>query len=179
MCAERRHASARTRHTPLGLERCFSTTDSGDFDHASFFQNRTENIEIDPKSIHVDMDGPHPDRPPPELLKNHHKSRKSQYFRYFSKLCAVVPPATSQNDQQHPKYSFFSGDFNWPSNYADLELNPLRLVKSNVGNFQNMQRKNVTTCKVTVGASLQVIQNLFLSAFEIFLATSKCQFTYV
>ena len=65
------------------------------------------------------------------------------------------------------------------SSYADLELNPLRLVKSNVWIFQNMQRKNVTTCKVTAWASLQVIQNLFLSAFEIFLATSRCQFTYV
>ena len=42
-----------------------------------------------------------------------------------------------------------------------------------------MQRINVTTCKVTGWASPQVIPNLFLSAFEIFLATSKCQFTYV
>ena len=55
-------------------------------DHARFFQNRTEDIEIDPKSIYVDISGPHPDRPPPRLLKTHQKSRKSQLFRCFSKL---------------------------------------------------------------------------------------------
>ena len=55
-------------------------------DHARFFQNRTGDIEIDPKSIYVHISGPHPDRSPPELMKNHQKSRKSQLFRYFSKL---------------------------------------------------------------------------------------------
>ena len=55
-------------------------------DHARFFKNRTEDIEIDPKSIYVDISGPHPDLPSPKLRKTHQKSRKSQCFRYFSKL---------------------------------------------------------------------------------------------
>ena len=55
-------------------------------DHARFFQNRTGDIEIDPKSIYVHISRPHPDRPPPELVKNHQKSRKFQLFRYVSNL---------------------------------------------------------------------------------------------
>ena len=58
-------------------------------DHARFFQNRTEDIEIDPKSIYVDISGPHPDLPPSRLVKTHQKSRKSQCFRYFSKLVCL------------------------------------------------------------------------------------------
>ena len=55
-------------------------------DHARLFKNRTWDIEIDPKSIYVHILKPRPDRPPQELVKNHQKSPKSQFFRYFSKF---------------------------------------------------------------------------------------------
>ena len=101
-------------------------------DHARFFQNRTGDIEIDPKSIYVHISGPHPDRSPPELVKNHQKSRKFQRFRYFSNLSRHGFSRNVTEQSTMRKISIFSGNLNWPSNYADLELNPLRLVKSNV-----------------------------------------------
>ena len=82
-----RPTPAHTRHTPLGPGAVlFDLGLRSPRDHARLFQNRIFCVEIDPKSIYVDILGPHPDRPPPELVKNGRKSRKSQYFRYLSKL---------------------------------------------------------------------------------------------
>ena len=38
-------------------------------DHAGFLKNRTEDIEIDPKSIYVHTSTPHADRSRPEMVK--------------------------------------------------------------------------------------------------------------
>ena len=56
------------------------------WDHPIFLKFWVSDIEIDPKSIYVHISTPHPDRPPPELVKNHRKSRKFQLFRYVSNL---------------------------------------------------------------------------------------------
>ena len=80
------HSSTHQAHTPWPGAVLFDLGPRSPRDHARLFQNRTFCVEIDPKSIYVDILGPHPDRPPPELVKNSRKSRKSQYFRYLSKL---------------------------------------------------------------------------------------------
>ena len=56
------------------------------WDHPIFLKFWVSDIEIDPKIIYVHISRPHPDRHPPELVKNHQKSRKFQRFRYFSNL---------------------------------------------------------------------------------------------
>ena len=166
--------------TPVGAESYFRTCVPGVRETIQYFWNfefpTSRSIQKVYMFISLDRTPTGPHQNWWKIIKNHENFNVFDIFRTFR---AMASPATSQNNQQCAKYPFFSGNLNWPSNYADLELNPLRLVKSNVWIFQNMQRKNVTTCKVTAWASLQVIQNLFLSAFEIFLATSRCQFTYV
>ena len=56
------------------------------WDHPIFLKFWVSDIEIDPKSIYVHISRPHPDRPPPELVRDHQKSRKFQLFQYFSNL---------------------------------------------------------------------------------------------
>ena len=78
-----RHA----RHTPLGPGvRILNLRPRGPRRHPIFLKNRVSDVEIDPKSIYVHISRPHPDRPPPELVRDHQKSRKFQLFQYFSNL---------------------------------------------------------------------------------------------
>ena len=92
-----RPTPAHTRHTPLGPGAVlFDLGLRSPRDHARLFQNRTCCVEIDPKSIYVDILGPHPDRPPAELLKNAQKSSK---IATFSILFEIFKPCLLQ--QRH------------------------------------------------------------------------------
>ena len=145
---------APSRHTSLGLELYFYTIRPGvpetTPDSFKIGQRTSRSIQKVYMLISRDRTPTCPHLDWWKLIKNH---ENRNVFDNFRNLCALAPPATPRNDQQRAKHSFFSGLFNSPSNYAFPEMNPLRLVKANVSNFQNMQRKNVTTCKVTAWAS--------------------------
>ena len=106
-------------------------------------------------------------------------TKKSAFFEFFQSFRATAPPDAQQNCRKHAKYVSLKSPFNCSSNYAVPQLNPYRPVKIRVWNFQNMQRKSVTKCKVRAWATPKVIINLFLNAFQTFVATSPPHLTYV
>ena len=136
-------STGRLQHTPdtrpLGLELYFLILDPGvpettpDYFKIGHFASRS----IQKVYMLISWDrtptGPHLNCW--KMLKNHQNRNTFDTFRNFY---AMAPPATSQNDQQRAKYSFFSGNFNCPSNYAFPELNPYRPVKMNFWNSPNM-----------------------------------------
>ena len=86
-------------------------------DQARFFKNRTEDIEIDPKSIYVHMSWPDPDRPPPGIREKSSKFMKiSTCSILFEILAPWLLPQRHRTINNAQNIHFFSGKFNWPSN---------------------------------------------------------------